>query len=39
MKGVNPDNGFTAPQLKPCFYLFQSLRPAVPDSTYTGGTH
>ena len=26
MKGVNPDNGFTAPQLKPCFYLFQRVR-------------
>ena len=25
MKGVNPDNGFTAPQLKPCFYLFQGV--------------
>ena len=26
MKGINPDNGFTAPQLKPCFYLFQRVR-------------
>ena len=26
MKGVNPDNGFTAPQLKPRFYLFQRVR-------------
>ena len=25
-KGVNPDNGFTTPQLKPCFYLFQRVR-------------
>ena len=24
-KGVNPDNGFTAPQLKPHFYLFQRV--------------
>ena len=26
MKGVNLDNGFTAPQLKPRFYLFQRVR-------------
>ena len=26
MKGINPDNGFTAPQLKPHFYLFQRVR-------------
>ena len=26
MKGFNPDNGFTAPQLKPHFYLFQRVR-------------
>ena len=26
MKGVNPDNGFTAPQLKPYFYLFQRVQ-------------
>ena len=26
MKGVNPDNGFTAPQLKPHFYLFHRVR-------------
>ena len=26
MKGINPDNGFTAPQLKPRFYLFQRVR-------------
>ena len=26
MKGINPDNGFTAPQLKPCFYLFQRVQ-------------
>ena len=26
MKGVNPDNGFTAPQLKPHFYLFQRVQ-------------
>ena len=26
MKGINPDNGFTAPQLKPCFYLFHRVR-------------
>ena len=25
-KGVNPDNGFTAPQLKPHFYLFQRVQ-------------
>ena len=25
-KGVNPDNGFTTPQLKPHFYLFQRVR-------------
>ena len=25
-KGVNPDNGFAAPQLKPHFYLFQRVR-------------
>ena len=25
-KGVNPDNGFTTPQLKPRFYLFQRVR-------------
>ena len=25
-KGVNPDNGFTTPQLKPYFYLFQRVR-------------
>ena len=25
MKGVNPDNGFTAPQLKPCYYSFQRV--------------
>ena len=24
-KGIDPDNGFTAPQLKPCFYLFQRV--------------
>ena len=26
MKGINPDNGFTAPQLKLRFYLFQRVR-------------
>ena len=26
MKGINPDNGSTAPQLKPHFYLFQRVR-------------
>ena len=26
MKGINPDNGFTAPQLKPRFYLFQRVQ-------------
>ena len=26
MKGINPDNSFTAPQLKPRFYLFQRVR-------------
>ena len=26
MKGIIPDNGFTAPQLKPRFYLFQRVR-------------
>ena len=26
MKGINPDNVFTAPQLKPHFYLFQRVR-------------
>ena len=26
MKGVNPDNSFTAPQLKPHFYLFQRVQ-------------
>ena len=26
MKGVNPDNGFTASQLKPCIYLFQRVQ-------------
>ena len=26
MKGINPDNGFTTPQLKPHFYLFQRVR-------------
>ena len=25
-KGINPDNGFTTPQLKPHFYLFQIVR-------------
>ena len=25
-EGVNPDNGFTTPQLKPHFYLFQRVR-------------
>ena len=25
MEGINPDNGFTAPQLKPHFYLFQRV--------------
>ena len=25
-KGVNPDNGFTTPQLKPHFYLFQRVQ-------------
>ena len=24
-KGINPDNGFTVPQLKPCFNLFQRV--------------
>ena len=26
MKGINHDNGFTTPQLKPCFYLFQRVQ-------------
>ena len=26
MKGINPDNSFTVPQLKPCFYLFQRVQ-------------
>ena len=26
MKDINPDNDFTAPQLKPCFYLFQRVQ-------------
>ena len=26
MRGINPENGFTAPQLKPRFYLFQRVR-------------
>ena len=26
MKGINPDNGFTASQLKPSFYLFQRVQ-------------
>ena len=46
MKGVNPNNSFTAPQLKPCFYLFQRLRdllyltlPTLEEHTSLTGTY
>ena len=45
-KGINPDNGFTAPQLKPCFYLFQRVRdllyltlPTLEEHTSSMGTY
>ena len=45
-KGINPDNGFTAPQLKPRFYLFQRVRdqlyltlPTLVEHTSSMGTY